>query len=219
MPAAPRLVVLISGNGSNLQAIIDATRADRIGAQVALVVSNRRGVFGLERAATAGIPTLVKTLKPYRDQGKTRVDYDVDLAVEIKARLAELAAADPASVPLGADPSQPDLIVLAGFMHILSAEFLAGFADGRVINLHPALPGAFDGAHAIERAFDSFQRGEIANTGVMVHKVIPQVDRGEVVVKREVPILKTDTLATLEERMHSVEHELIVEGVRAMLTA
>lgn len=196
-----KIVVLISGNGSNLQAIMDAIEAKKINnAEIALVVSNKESAYGLERARKKGIPTLIKLLKPYKDSGRTRIDYDIDLADEIVGRVGQ----------------QPDLQVLAGFMHILSKEYLQKFT-ANVINLHPALPGCFDGAQAIERAFDAFTRGLISETGVMVHKVIPQVDRGEPIVQRHVPIYESDTLADLESRIHAVEHELLVEGTIRML--
>ncbi|CAG8598959.1 16976_t:CDS:1, partial [Acaulospora colombiana] len=130
---------------------------------------------------------------PYKDAGKSRVEYDVDLAKKIK-------------------PYNPDLIILAGWMHILSEDFLKYF-DNHIINLHPALPNQFDGANAIKRAYEAFKRGEIANTGVMVHKVVPEVDKGQPLLVEEVPILESDTLDDLEERIHSVEHRLIVKGV------
>ena len=111
---------------------------------------------------------------------------------------------------------KPDLIVLAGWMLILSSEFLDHFAQN-VINLHPALPGQFDGTDAIKRAYEAYKRGEIQNTGVMVHKVIPEVDSGELIVSEEVAILETDTLDDLETRIHSLEHCLIVAGANRIL--
>ncbi|CAG8443929.1 10862_t:CDS:1 [Ambispora leptoticha] len=187
------IIVLISGNGSNLQALIDAAKDSTLNATITLVVSNKKSAYGLVRAAEAGIPTLVLTLKEYIDIGKSRVDYDIALAKKIK----EL---------------NPDLLVLAGWMHILSKEFIDYFPE-QIINLHPALPGQFDGAHAIERAYEAFKRGEITETGVMVHKVIPEVDKGEPLLVERVPILESDTLEDLEARIHSVEHRLIVQAV------
>ncbi|KAJ1548815.1 hypothetical protein HK405_014598 [Cladochytrium tenue] len=195
------IVVFISGFGSNLQALIDAQGTPRMpNTRIGLVVSNRSGVHGLKRAESAGIPTLVFALKPYRDAGRSRVDYDRDLAAAVHTRLQ----------------GEPALVVLAGFMHILSADFISAFPCG-IVNLHPALPGAFDGAHAIERAFAAFQEGRVDLTGIMVHWVIPEVDRGEVILSKEIPILPSDTLETLEERIHKEEHHLIVEGVRVAL--
>lgn len=192
-----RLVVLISGSGTNLQAILDACAEGRLPAEVVLVVSNRKSAYGLVRAQQAGVPTLYFPLKPYRDAGLSREQYDADLA----ERVAEY---------------NPDLVVLAGWMHILSPAFLDRFPN-RVINLHPALPGMFPGTHAIQRAFEAFQRGEITHSGCMVHYAIPEVDAGPVIVQAEVPIYKDDTLETFEERMHTTEHRIIVEAIAKVL--
>ncbi len=192
-----RLVVLISGSGTNLQAILDACAEGRLPAEVVLVVSNRKAAYGLVRAEWAGVPTLYFPLKPYRDAGLSREQYDADLAERVAAY-------------------KPDLIVLAGWMHILSPAFLDRFPN-RVINLHPALPGMFPGTHAIERAFEAFRRGEITHSGCMVHYAIPEVDAGPVIVQAEVPIYDTDTLETFEERMHTTEHRLIVEAIAHVL--
>ncbi len=110
---------------------------------------------------------------------------------------------------------KPDLVVLAGWMHVLSEGFLdLTIAEGiPVINLHPALPGEFDGSHAIERAFEAWKKGEITRSGAMVHKVVKEVDRGEPLVVREVPFQENDTLETYEERLHSVEWQILVEAV------
>ena len=188
-----RLAVLASGNGSNLQAIIEAIASGVLAAEVAVVVANRRAAFALTRAAQAGIPTLYAPLKPYHDAGRTRADYDADLA----AQVATYA---------------PDFVVLAGWMHVLSPAFLDHF-PGRVLNLHPALPGQFPGTEAIARAYAAFQRGEIDHTGVMVHWVVPEVDAGPVAASAAVPIYPTDSLADLEARMHAAEHRLLVEAL------
>ena len=109
----------------------------------------------------------------------------------------------------------PDLIVLAGWMHVLSPAFLDRFPL-RVLNLHPALPCQFLGTHAIERAYEAFQRGEIDHTGVMVHWVVPEVDAGPVVASAEVPVYPTDTLDDLEARIHAMEHRLLVDAIRSV---
>lgn len=192
-----RLAVLISGNGTNLQAIIDAVAAGRLAAQIGVVVSNRRAAFGLTRAERAGIPTLYFPYKPYKDAGRPREQYDVDLAEQVAAYA-------------------PDLVVLAGWMHVLSPAFLERF-PGRVLNLHPALPSQFAGTHAIERAYDAFQRGEIDHTGVMVHYVVPEVDAGPVVASGVVPIFPADSLDDLEARVHGVEHRLLVDAIALVL--
>lgn len=193
----PRLIVLISGSGTNLQAILDACAGGALSAQVALVVSNRKAAYGLVRAAQAGVPTLYFPFKPYTDAGKSRAEYDADLA----ARLALL---------------DPDLIVLAGWMHVFGTAFLSPFA-GKVINLHPALPGMFPGTHAIQRAFDAWRRGEITHSGCMAHLAVPEVDAGPVIAQRVVPFQPGDTVETFEARMHAAEHELIVEAIRLAL--
>lgn len=192
-----RLVVMISGNGTNLQALIDASQSGKLNARIVAVFSNRADAFGLVRAEQAGIPAVTFPLTPYKQAGRPRNDYDGDLA--------RLVAA-----------FQPDLIVLAGWMLILSPLFLSRF-PGQVINLHPALPGQFPGTHAIERAYAAFQRGEIDHTGVMVHWVIPQIDAGEVLASAPVAIEAGDTLQELETRTHATEHRLIVEATQMAL--
>ena len=193
-----RLAVFISGNGSNLQALIDAIQKGDLDAKIVVVVSNRQNAYGLTRAEQASIPTVYFPLRPYREAGQSREAYDQDLAEMMVAY-------------------QPDLIVLAGWMHILTPAFLDQFPH-RVLNLHPALPGQFVGTHAIERAFEAFQHGEIDQTGVMVHLVIPEVDAGPVVATAAVPIKQTDSLHDLANRIHSVEHRLLVEAVGQVLT-
>ncbi|KAK3821260.1 MAG: formyl transferase [Benniella sp.] len=195
---APRIVVLISGTGSNLQALIDAVQNGTLQAEISLVVSNRSNAYGLERAKMAGIPTKVLALKPYTSAGKPRTEYDADLAQIIRE-------------------AQPVLVVLAGFMHILSSAFLDEFPSTPLINLHPALPKQFDGAKAIERAFEAYKEGKIQHTGVMVHRVIQEVDGGEPLLVQEVEIRKEDDLAALQERIHAVEHVLIVRGAAMIL--
>lgn len=194
-----RIVVLISGGGTNLQAIIDACSSGQLDAVVVAVVSNRRKAYGLERARNAGIATHYSPLKPSLKRGLTRTEYDVELAATVAT-------------------FKPELIVLAGWMHVLSEGFIRPFA-GRLINLHPALPGEIAGIRAIERAFADFERGERKRSGVMVHHVIPEVDAGEAVAVRQVPFVADDTLSAFAERMHDVEHELIVEAVAHCLAA
>lgn len=193
-----RLVVLISGNGSNLQAILDAVRMRLLDAEVACVVSNRRDAFGLERARKAGVPTHYHPLKPYTDTGRSREEYDADLARIV-------------------GEAHPDFVVLAGWMHILSHAFLRHFSY-RVVNLHPALPGQFPGAHAIEDALAAYRRGEIRVTGVMVHLVPDEaVDAGPVLESEEVAIHATDDADSLARRLHPVEHRLLVLALRRLI--
>lgn len=194
-----RLVVMISGGGTNLQALIDACQTGTLDAHIVAVFSNRAGVYGLERAGQAGIPAVTFPLAPYKQAGRPRSDYDQDLA--------KLVAA-----------FDPDLIVLAGWMLILSPVFLNHFPQ-QVINLHPALPGQFPGTDAIGRAYVAFQRGEIDQTGVMLHWVIPEVDAGDVIASAAVAINTHDSLADLETRIHATEHRLIVEATRLALAS
>lgn len=196
-----RIVVLVSGSGTNLQALIDANLPN---ASIVLVVSNRKAAYGLTRAASANppIPTAYLALQPFlkNNPGKTRTDYDAEIAKIVRG-------------------VKPDLVVLAGWMHVFAEGFLEPLQtdDVPVINLHPALPGAFDGAHAIERAFQAFQAGEITEVGVMVHRVVKEVDRGEPVLVKHVDIRKDDTLEQFESRLHKVEWTLIVEATVQVL--
>ena len=189
--AISSLVVLISGHGSNLQAILDACAAGELNAEVAAAISNKSDAFGLERARQANVPAMVRP-KP---KAQDRREYD--------AELANLVAS-----------YQPDWIVLAGWMRVLSAAFLDRFSN-RVINLHPALPGTFPGTHAIERAYEAYRRGEIDHTGVMVH-IVPDegVDSGPVLAQEIVPIQPGETLESLEARIHAVEHRLLVNTLK-----
>ncbi|HRE01544.1 MAG TPA: phosphoribosylglycinamide formyltransferase [Ilumatobacteraceae bacterium] len=193
--SARRVVVLASGSGSNFQALADAGREGTLGGAVVAVVCDQPDAFVIQRGATCGVATDVVP----RDPDETRHDYD--------ARLADIVAAH-----------RPDLIVLAGWMRLLSMEFLGRF-PGQVINLHPALPGEFPGTHAIERAFRASREGTTTRTGVMVHYVPDEgIDDGPVLATAEVPILANDTIDSLGERIHDTEHHLLVRAVRHALT-
>jgi formyltetrahydrofolate-dependent phosphoribosylglycinamide formyltransferase len=194
----PALVVLISGSGTNLQALLDAAAAGRLPARIVAVFSNRKAAYGLVRAQEAGVPAHYFPLKPYRDSGRSREEYDHDLAVAVAAY-------------------RPALVVLAGWMHVLSPAFLDHFPR-QVINLHPALPGQFPGTRAIERAFNAFRRGEISHSGCMVHYAIPEIDAGAVVDRQVVPLYPDDSLADFEARMHAAEHQLIVRATALALS-
>jgi formyltetrahydrofolate-dependent phosphoribosylglycinamide formyltransferase len=183
-----RLVVLVSGNGSNLQAVLDASADGRIAADVVAVVSNRPDVFALQRADAAGVPAVHIGLHP----GEERAEYD--------ARLADLIAG-----------FEPDLIVLAGWMRVLTMSFL-GWFPRQVINLHPALPGDLPGTHSIERAWSEAIVGVRKATGVMVHLVPDNgVDDGPVLDTAAVDIDPTGTLEAFEATMHATEHRLLVD--------
>jgi formyltetrahydrofolate-dependent phosphoribosylglycinamide formyltransferase len=185
-----RIVVLASGNGSNLQAIIDACADGQLPAAVVAVVSDQADAYALVRAGTAGIPAV----HVGRHAGEPRPDYD--------ARLADVVAG-----------FGPDVVVLAGWMRILTMSFL-GWFPGRVVNLHPALPGELPGTHAIERAWHEALAGERTATGVMVHLVPDEgVDTGPVLGTTTVPILPDDTLESLTARMHRAEHDVLVTAL------
>ena len=193
-----RIIVLISGSGSNLQAILDAAQDGSIaGAEIVLVVSNRAAAFGLERAKAAGIPSLYFPLKPYTDAGRGRQSYDADLAQKLL-------------------PYEPDLIVAAGWMHIFSPRFLDHFPD-KVINLHPALPGQHAGVDGIKRTFEAYRSGEATHGGCMVHWVIAELDAGPVIAQTIVPIGEDDTLQSFETRMHNAEHRLVIKAIKKIL--
>lgn len=203
MTAPRRIVVLISGSGTNLQALIDAQGTPSLpDASIVLVLSNRKAAFGLQRATDAGIPTAYLAMQPYikSHPSATRDDYDGEVAkivLDVK----------------------PDLVVLAGWMHVVGPRFLDQLAGANVqaINLHPALPGAFDGVDAIARAHAAFGRGEITTAGVMVHRVVAEVDRGEPVLVREVEMRQGESLESFEERMHKAEWEVIVKATSTVL--
>jgi formyltetrahydrofolate-dependent phosphoribosylglycinamide formyltransferase len=183
---------LASGGGSNLQAIMDACREGVLDADVVGVVSNRSDAFALRRAADAGIPTAVVPV-----DGRSRAIYDGVLAHAV-------------------GNYEPDLVVLAGWMRVLSDAFVSRFD---VINIHPALPGAFPGIGAIERSFAAWQNGEISEGGVMVHWVPDSgVDDGPVIAQRSVSFVEGDTLETFEQRVHDVEHELFVAALDAVIS-
>lgn len=171
--------VLVSGEGTNLQALIDA------GLPVAAVASNRSGVRALERAETAGIPARVFELDGYPD----RAARDRELADWLLLRGV-------------------DLVVLAGYMHLLTPSFLDRFPD-RIVNVHPSLLPAFPGAHAID---DALAAG-VDTTGVTVHLVDEGLDTGSVIRQEPVAV---EPRATLLERIHAVEHRLLPEVVQEL---
>jgi len=189
-----RLVVLISGNGSNLQAILDACKSGELNAEIVSVISNKADAYGLTRAKDAGVNAIHFPKQP----NESRQDYDACLADYVSTCL-------------------PDYVILAGWMKVLTSSFLNHFPS-RVVNLHPALPETFPGTHAIERAFEAYQRGEIEHTGIMVHLVPDEgVDNGPVLATEIVPINKDDTLEILETRVHQTEHKILVKTIKTLL--
>ena len=158
--AKPRLCVLISGNGSNLQAMIDSIEAGQLQAEIVAVISNRPGVFGLERAVKAGIPAHCLDHKDFSDRN------------EFDAKLQSLI-----------DSFSPDGVVLAGFMRILTPEFVEHFS-GKLLNIHPSLLPKYKGLHTHQRAIDNGDKEH----GVSVHFVTPELDGGPVIIQSRVPV-------------------------------
>ena len=177
-----RLGVLVSGNGSNLQAILDAVEAGQLAAKVAVVISNRAHVFALARAERAGVPALTIPHKNFEN----RLAFD-------RALVSALQAAE------------VDWVVLAGFMRVLTPEFLHAY-PGRVINIHPALLPAFPGVDGIGQALSY----GVKLTGCTVHFVDQGVDSGRIIAQRAVEVLPQDDHDKLAQRMHAAEHELLV---------
>jgi len=179
---------MVSGNGSNLQAILDACRSGSLHGEVAAVISNKSNVFALQRADAAGVPAVHVGLHP----GEAREIYD--------ARLADVVAG-----------FAPDVIVLAGWMRLLTVSFLGWFPE-RVVNLHPALPGHFPGIDAIERAWDEATAGARGHSGVMIH-LVPDagVDDGPVLATASVEISIKGTFEEFASSMHQAEHRLLVD--------
>ena len=189
------LVILISGTGTNLQAILDACASGELAATVVSVISNKADAYGLTRAHNAGVEAIYFP----KQENESRRDYDARLAAYVTTCL-------------------PDYVILAGWMRLLTSAFLDCFPN-RIINLHPALPGLFPGTHAIQRAFEAYQRGEIEHTGVMVHLVPDEgVDNGPVLASEIVPIHPSDTLESLEERVHQTEHRLLVSTIQKIVS-
>jgi len=188
------VVVLASGSGSNFQALVDASASGALIADVVALVTDQPGAYALQRAALAGVEAV--TLQ--RQAGELRADFD--------GRLADIVAG-----------FEPDLVVLAGWMRLLTTAFIGRFPD-RVVNLHPALPGEFPGTNAIERALEAAQRLGLHRTGVMVHRVPDEgMDDGPLIASVEVEIRSDDTIESLAERVHAAEHELLVTAVTAVL--
>ncbi len=182
-----RFAVFASGNGSNLQAIIDALKKKKIRADLVVVVSDNKDAFALKRALKAGIITVVVDRKKFN----SRVAMD-------KAIIAELKS------------FSVDFIVLAGYMRILSPYFVKKYRN-KILNIHPALLPAFKGGHAIK---DAFEAG-VKKTGVTIHFVDEKVDHGPIIAQKALAIRKKDTLATLEARIHKLEHALYPKVIDA----
>lgn len=175
-----RIVVLISGNGSNLQAIMDACQQGRIHGSIAAVFSNKVGVFGLQRASEAGIPTHTLAASQFAD----REAFDRQLMLEI-------------------DACAPDLVVLAGFMRILSPSFVQHY-HGRLLNIHPSLLPKYPGLHTHRQAIEN---GDDEH-GTSVHFVTEELDGGPVILQAKVPVFADDNEEDVAARVQHQEHAI-----------
>ena len=175
-----RAVVLISGSGSNLQAFIDQITAGVLALDIALVVSNKADAYGLVRASQAGIDTAVIEHNAF----SSRHAFDVALQEKI-------------------DSVKPDLVVLAGFMRILTSEFVDHYSQ-RLINIHPSLLPKFPGTNTHQRAIDAGEQWH----GASIHFVVPEVDAGPIILQGRLAIKDNDSVESLQHRIHSIEHTL-----------
>lgn len=206
-----RVTVLISGSGSNLQALINACNTEALpNAKIVRVICDRKDAYGLKRAEAAHIPAAYHGILPYKKKypddsenpqwQEARRAYDVDLAKHVLA-------------------DEPEIVVCAGFMRILSTAFLDPVKSSNtpIINLHPSLHGDLIGAGCIKRAWEEYEAGKRTKTGIMIHYVIAEVDVGEPIVQEEISIEGCKSLKELEERIHEHEHGLIVKGTRTAI--
>lgn len=177
-PRTPRIVVLISGSGSNLQALIDAIARGEINAEIAAVICNKPDTYGLTRAKSVGIETIVLEHRNFA----AREQFDAAMIRKIEAL-------------------DVDLIVLAGFMRILTPDFVRRY-QGRLLNIHPSLLPKFPGLHTHQRALDASEQTH----GVTVHFVTTELDRGPNIIQASVPVLPNDTAETLAQRVLQQEH-------------
>jgi phosphoribosylglycinamide formyltransferase-1 len=184
-----RLGVLISGRGSNLQALIDAIAAGRLDATIAVVISNRADAAGLDRARAAGIETVIVSHRGF----PTREDYDRALVKELQTR-------------------DVGLVCLAGFMRLVGAPLIDAFPN-RILNIHPSLLPAFPGLDAQKQAIDH----GVKVSGVTVHLVTAELDGGPIVVQRAVPVIAGDTAETLASRILEEEHRAYPTAVQMIL--
>jgi phosphoribosylglycinamide formyltransferase-1 len=184
-----RLVVLVSGAGTNLQALLDACADEAYGAQVVAVGADRTGIEALARAERAEVPTFTHRVKDY----PTRADWDQALTASCLA-------------------TAPDLVIMAGFMKLVGPHFLDAFG-GRLINTHPALLPAFPGMHGVR---DALEHG-VKITGCTVFLVDAGLDSGPVIAQAAVPVLDDDDEPTLHERVKVAERSLLVETVGRMV--
>ena len=184
--ALPRLVVLISGSGSNLQSLMDAVSAGRMTARIAAVISNKADAYGLQRATQASIPTQI--IDHTQFAGREAFDQALQQCI---------------------DQFKPDLVILAGFMRILTADFVRHYS-GKMLNIHPSLLPLYKGINTHQRVLDDKAREH----GVSVHFVTPELDGGPVIMQAKVPVLPSDTAQSLAQRVQEQEHHIYPRVVK-----
>ena len=185
-----KIAILCSGNGSNLQAIIDSVKSGCLPADIALVVSDNKDAYALKRAGDAGIETIALSVKDF----KSREDFDKEIIRNLKKKGVGLVA-------------------LAGYMRLLSSHFIKEYKN-KIINVHPALLPSFKGAHAIK---DSLEHG-VKVTGVTVHFVDEKLDDGPMILQKALEVRDDDNEKTLLERVHKEEHRIYPEAIRLFVT-
>lgn len=184
-----RFAVFVSGSGTNLQAIINAVKRGKIPAQIGLVVSDNKKAYALKRAQKANIKTLYVNPKSFPDRKK----FDKEVLKHLKKE-------------------RINFLVLAGFMRILSSVLLKSYPN-KILNIHPALLPSFKGAHAIK---DAFNYG-VKVTGVTVHLVDDKVDHGPIILQEALEVRPKETLASLEKRIHALEHRLYPKAINLFI--
>ncbi|MGE5323768.1 MAG: phosphoribosylglycinamide formyltransferase [Actinomycetota bacterium] len=189
MPAPPKLGILLSGRGSNFEAIADSVKAGRLQAEIAIVISNRADAQGLETARRRGL-----NAKLVASKGRLREEHDREVIAALKE-------------------AQVDLVCLAGYMRLLSPEFVRAFPN-RILNIHPSLLPAFPGLDAQKQALDYGARV----SGCTVHIVDEHLDHGPIIVQKAVPVLETDDEYSLSARILEQEHIAYTEAIRLMLS-
>lgn len=184
------IVVLISGGGSNLQAIIDAKLMNKLPVDIRAVISNKADAPGLDRAQRVGIPTKVIDHNQYNN----REEFDAALQASI-------------------DSYNPGLVVLAGFMRLLTDDFVNHY-HGRMLNIHPSMLPDFKGLNTHQRVLDAHEKGELKKHGASVHFVTPELDGGPVILQAEVPVKNGDSAETLAARVLIREHQIYPMVIR-----
>lgn len=186
MNSRKKAVVLISGSGSNLQAFIDQIAKGQLELDIALVISNKPDAFGLKRAVNAGIETDCLNHKEF----DSRLSFDQALIQRI-------------------DKAQAEIVILAGFMRILTAEFVNHYRN-RLVNIHPSLLPKYPGIDTHQRAITA---GDTWH-GASIHFVVPEVDAGPIILQGRIPLTESDTPDSLQQRIHKIEHQLYPQALR-----